>query len=99
MPELNTMRTGLPGKLEHFITYAGSAAIAMLGYGAGQGSIQIIGAYWHLRRHSGVPPALLAGPASVVPGLRGLGTRIVVRRARRCPVMSPLRSAGLRRRW
>src|ERR1700730_751590 len=46
MPELNTMRTGLPGNLEHFITYARSAAIAMLGYGASQGSIQIIGAYW-----------------------------------------------------
>ena len=46
MPEFNAMRTGLPGKLEHFITYAGSAAIAMLGYGASQGSIQIIGAYW-----------------------------------------------------
>jgi hypothetical protein len=85
MPELNTMRTGLPGKLEHFITYAGSAAIAMLGYGAGQGSIQIHRRLLDLRRHSGVPPALLAGPASVVPELRGLGTRI-------------LRSAGLRRR-
>jgi VanZ family protein len=46
MPEFNAMRTGLPGKLEHLIAYAGSAAIAMLGYRASQGSIQIIGAYW-----------------------------------------------------
>jgi len=46
MPEFNAMRTGVPSQFEHFIAYAGSAAIAMLGYGASQGSIQIIGAYW-----------------------------------------------------
>src|SRR5438105_2822415 len=46
MPELNTLRTGLPGQFEHFIAYAGSAAVAMPGYGASRGSMQIIGAYW-----------------------------------------------------
>ena len=79
MPELNTMRTGLPGKLEHFITYAGSAAIAMLGYGASQGSIQIIGAYWiyagileYLQRFSpGRHPSFLDFVASAIGGLCG----------------------------
>jgi hypothetical protein len=46
LPELNTMRTGLPGQLEHFVAYAGSAAIAMAGYGASRGSMQIIGGFW-----------------------------------------------------
>ena len=40
------MRTGLPGRLEHFVAYAGSAAIAMAGYGASRGSMQIIGGLW-----------------------------------------------------
>ena len=31
LPEFNSMRTGLPGRLEHFIAYAGSAAVAMAG--------------------------------------------------------------------
>ena len=40
------MRTGLPGRLEHFVAYAGSAAIAMAGYGASRSSVQIIGGFW-----------------------------------------------------
>jgi hypothetical protein len=33
------VRTGLPGRLEHFVAYAGSAAIAMAGYGVSPGAI------------------------------------------------------------
>jgi len=40
------VRTGLPGRLEHFVAYAGSAAIAMAGYGETRGGVQIIGGFW-----------------------------------------------------
>jgi len=40
------VRTGLPGPLEHFVAYAGSAAVAMAGYGASRGGMQIIGGFW-----------------------------------------------------
>ena len=33
LPAEEMVRTGLPGRLEHFVAYAGSAAIAMAGYG------------------------------------------------------------------
>ena len=46
LPERQMVRTGLPGQLEHFVAYAGSAAIAMAGYGASRGSMQIIGGFW-----------------------------------------------------
>jgi VanZ family protein len=45
LPELNTMRTGLPGQLEHFVAYVGSAAIGMAGYGPSRGSVRVIGGY------------------------------------------------------
>jgi VanZ family protein len=40
------VRTGLPGRLEHFAAYAASAAIAVAGYGATLGGMQIIGGFW-----------------------------------------------------
>jgi hypothetical protein len=40
------VRTGLPGRLEHFVAYADSAAIAVAGYGASRGGMQIIGGLW-----------------------------------------------------
>jgi hypothetical protein len=46
LPEFNSMRTGLPGRLEHFIAYAGSAAVAMAGYGASWGGVRVIGTFW-----------------------------------------------------
>jgi VanZ family protein len=46
LPDRQMVRTGLPGRLEHFVAYAGSAAIAMAGYGASRGSGQIIGGFW-----------------------------------------------------
>ena len=47
LPTQAMVRTGLPGQLEHFVAYAGSAAIAMAGYGASRGIVQIIiGGFW-----------------------------------------------------
>jgi VanZ family protein len=46
LPDQQMVRTGLPGRLEHFAAYAGSAAIAMAGYGATRGGMQIIGGFW-----------------------------------------------------
>ena len=46
LPAQQMVRTGLPGRLEHFAAYAGSAAIAMAGYGATRGGMQIIGGFW-----------------------------------------------------
>jgi VanZ family protein len=46
LPDQQMVRTGLPGRLEHFVAYAGSAAIAMAGYGASRGVMQIIGGFW-----------------------------------------------------
>jgi hypothetical protein len=43
LPDQQMVRTGLPGRVERFVAYAGSAAIAMAGYGATRGGMQIIG--------------------------------------------------------
>jgi VanZ family protein len=45
-PAQDMVRTGFRGRLEHFVAYAGSAAIAMAGYGAIRGATQIIGIFW-----------------------------------------------------
>jgi VanZ family protein len=46
LPAEEMVRTGLPGRLEHFVAYGGSAAVAMAGYGASRGVVQIIGGFW-----------------------------------------------------
>jgi VanZ family protein len=46
LPAQDMVRTGLPGRVEHVVAYAGSAAIAMAGYGASRGAAQIIGSFW-----------------------------------------------------
>src|SRR4029077_6663680 len=46
LPAEEMERTGLPGRLEHFVASAGSAAIAMAGHGASRGGVQIIGGFW-----------------------------------------------------
>ena len=46
LPAEEMVRTGLPGRLEHFVAYAGSAAIAMASCGASRGSVQIISGFW-----------------------------------------------------
>ena len=46
LPALELVRTCLSPQLEHFLAYAGAAAIAMAGYGPGRGSVRIIGGLW-----------------------------------------------------
>ena len=46
LPAQQMVRTGLPGRIEHFVAYAGSAAVVMAGYGTSSGSVQIIGGFW-----------------------------------------------------
>src|SRR5262249_44302743 len=46
LPAPEMARTGLPSLLEHLVAYAGSAAVAMAGYGASRGRMQIIGGFW-----------------------------------------------------
>jgi VanZ family protein len=46
LPAQQMMRTGFPGRVEHFVAYAGSAAIAVAGYGATRGVMQIISSFW-----------------------------------------------------
>ena len=46
LPAQEMVRTGLPGRLEHFVAYAGSGAVAMAGYGASRRGVQIIGGLW-----------------------------------------------------
>ena len=45
LPAQDMVRTGIPGELEHFIAYAGSAGIAIAGYGQ-RGTVRIIGLFW-----------------------------------------------------
>lgn len=46
LPVQDMMRTGFPGEFEHFAAYAGSAAIAMAGYGFNRSRLLIIGSFW-----------------------------------------------------
>jgi VanZ family protein len=39
------VRTGIPGQLEHFVAYAGSASVAIAGYGR-RVARRIIGLFW-----------------------------------------------------
>jgi len=43
LPIMKMVRAVLPAPLEHFIAYAGVAAIAMAGYGSGRVNLRIIG--------------------------------------------------------
>ena len=45
LPAQDMVRTGVPGELEHFVAYAGSASIAIGGYGR-RGAARIIGLFW-----------------------------------------------------
>jgi VanZ family protein len=46
LPAEDVVRTGLSGRLEHFIAYAGSATVSMGGYGDRYGRMGVIGFYW-----------------------------------------------------
>jgi VanZ family protein len=39
------VQTGIPGQLEHFVAYAGSASIGVAGYGA-RVAVRIISSFW-----------------------------------------------------
>jgi VanZ family protein len=43
LPVMKMVRTVLPASLEHFVAYAGVAAVAMAGYGSGRVDVRIIG--------------------------------------------------------
>src|SRR2546423_13569321 len=45
LPSQDMARTGFPGEFEHFVAYAGSASIAIAGYGR-RGAVRIIGSFW-----------------------------------------------------
>jgi VanZ family protein len=45
LPAQDMVRTGMPGKFEHFVAYAGSASIAVAGYRR-RGVAPIIGLFW-----------------------------------------------------
>lgn len=87
LPAQNVVRTGMPGELEHSVAYAGSASIAIAGYGRGV-AVRIVGLFWiyaallgHLQHFSpGRHPSIgffAVGARSVVAS--------VVRRARCTP--------------
>jgi VanZ family protein len=75
----------IPGLLEHFIAYAGSAAVAMAGYGRREGGVRIIGYLWvyagileYLQRFSpGRDPSIADFVASAVGALCG-GAAVVL---------------------
>jgi hypothetical protein len=46
LPVMMMIRGYVPAPLEHFVAYAGSAAIAIAGYGASQGCIRIVAGFW-----------------------------------------------------
>ena len=96
LPAQEMVRTGFPGRVEHIVAYAGSAAIAMAGYGARRGAAQIVGSFWvyagileYLQNFSpGRHPAIEDFTASALGALcGGLVTALIRRR------LGPLRQA------
>jgi len=79
LPVLEMVRTRLSPQLEHFLAYAGAAAIAMAGYGSSRGNLRIIGGLWmcagvleYLRHFSpGRHPSIEDFAASAVGALCG----------------------------
>ena len=79
LPAEEMARTGFPGELEHFVAYAGSAAIAMAGYGRNGSRLLIVGGFWlyaglleYLQHFSpGRHPAFLDFAASALGALCG----------------------------
>jgi VanZ family protein len=79
LPAQDMVRTSLPGEFEHFAAYAGSAAIAVAGYGLNGGGSRVIGFFWiyaamleYLQHFSpGRHPALVDFAASALGALFG----------------------------
>jgi VanZ family protein len=77
--DIETVRTDLPGEVEHIIAYAGASAVAMAGYGLSGGAARIIACFWfyaatleYLQNFSpGRNPALVDFAASAFGALCG----------------------------
>jgi VanZ family protein len=88
VPAPEMVRTGLPGHLEHLVAYAGSAAIAMAGYGLSRGGIRIIAYFWayagvleYLQHFSpGRHPSIADFAISALGALCGGQTVLLIRR-------------------
>src|SRR3974390_1562923 len=88
LPAQHMVRTGFPGRVEHIVAYAGSAAIAMVGYGARRGAAQIVAGFWvyagileYLQHFSpGRHPAIEDFMASAVGALCGGLVTVLIRR-------------------
>jgi VanZ family protein len=88
LPAQDMVRTSTPGQLEHFVAYAGSASIAIAGYGK-WGAARIIGLFWiyagvleYLQHFSpGRDPSITDFAASALGAFSGgLGVALLVRR-------------------
>ena len=94
LPALEMARTRLSPQIEHFLAYAGAAAIAMAGYGPSRGSMRIIAGLWmcaaileYLRHFSpGRHPAIEDFAASALGSLCG---GLAVALLRRRPLDQP----------
>jgi VanZ family protein len=91
LPAQDMVRTGIPGELEHFVAYAGSASIAIVGYRR-RGAVQTIGLFWiyagvleYLQHFSpGRHPSIVDFSASAIGGFfGGLAAAFLVHRLRR----------------
>ena len=89
LPAQDMVRTGFPGQLEHFVAYAGSATIAIAGYGRRRGAVRIIGLFWiyagileYLQHFSpGRHPSIADFAASALGAFfGGVATALLVRR-------------------
>jgi VanZ family protein len=88
LPAQDIMRTGIPGQLEHFVAYAGSASIATVGYRQ-RGAVRIVGLFWiyagileYLQQFSpGRHPSIADFAASALGALfGGLAVALLLRR-------------------
>ena len=93
LPAAEMVRTNLPGEVEHFIAYAGSAVIAVVGYGWIRGSMRIVGSFCiyagileYLQHYSpGRHPAIADFVVSSLGALCGGGAIVLLRS--RCPTL------------
>src|SRR5215472_9834246 len=92
LPAQDMVRTDIPGQLEHFVAYAGSAGIAIAGYSRRRGTMRVIGLFWiyagileYLQHFSaGRHPSIVDFAASALGALSGgLVGAFLVRRLRK----------------
>jgi len=88
LPAQDMVRTDAPGQLEHFVAYAGSASIAIAGYGRG-GAVRVVGLFFiyagvleYLQHFSpGRDPAIADFAASALGAFfGGVGAALLMRR-------------------